>query len=168
MKSLLCVVVSGGVIAMSVNGQLRRAAPTDCIGKTCTIAGNFSADLTGVPDSRPSTWGTAEAVENRLTFKPPPRHRVRVLAVTGDLVAWPTRMGQGSAVVEPGRFAGVLWGMQTTGQDGSKWADWAADNCFLYVQAVTGGEAGVHMENTWVITFRFERSRNYERTTIRR
>ena len=59
---------------------------------------------------------------------------VEIHQVYGDLVAWP------KGKVEEGRFAGVLFGLTTTGPEGSTRADWMADSCLLYVQdAVSQG-----------------------------
>lgn len=99
-----------------------------------SAAANFSADLIGAPDARPNTWGTAGATSHRITFRPPAGYRVRVLRVYGDFLAWPV----GKA--PEGRFAGALWGLQTTAPEGSQRADWAADNTMLYVQVATGGQ----------------------------
>lgn len=99
-----------------------------------SAATNHATDLEGDPDSREGTWGTAGAVSHRIVFKPPVGYRVRVLRVYGDFLTWP--IGK----VESGKFAGTLWGLQTTGPDGSARADPIADNCFLYIQLATGGE----------------------------
>jgi len=98
-----------------------------------SVASNFSTDIKGDPDTRAMTWGTAGATTHRITFSPPRGCRVRVLRVYGDLLAWPR------GTVEPGKFAGVLWGLQTTGPEGSLHADLAADNTMLYIQHATGG-----------------------------
>lgn len=107
---------------------------SDCISKPCSVSSNFSADLIGEADHRADTWGTAGATFHRITFRPPAGYRVRVLRVYGDFLIWP--IGK----VEPGKFAGALWGLATTGPDGSIHADWAADNTMLYVQVATGGQ----------------------------
>lgn len=112
---------------------LTTARGADCIKKPCSLAANFSADIKGDPDTRVDTWGTAGAVFKRITFTQKPGYRVRILRVYGDFLIWP--MGK----VKQGRFAGALFGLQTTAPDGSIRADWAADNCFLYVQVATGG-----------------------------
>lgn len=106
----------------------------DCISSPCSLSANFSTDLLGEPDHRPDTWGTAGVTLHRITFRPPSGYRVRVLRVYGDFLIWPL------GIVEKGKFAGALWGLTTTGPDGSVRADWAADNTFLYVQVATGGE----------------------------
>lgn len=110
------------------------ASPLKCIDSPCSVSSNFSADILGDPDTRADTWGRAGATAHRVTFRPPAGYRVRVLRVYGDFLIWP--MGK----VEPGRFAGALWGLTTTGPDGSIHADWAADNTMIYVQVATGGQ----------------------------
>lgn len=103
------------------------------IGQTYSAATNLSVDLKGVPDTRPDTWGTADYAVKAITFNPPPGYRVRILRVYGDFLAWP--IGK----VEPGKFAGVLLGLQTTAPEGSARMDWGADNTMLYIQDATGG-----------------------------
>ena len=105
----------------------------ECVDRPCSLAANFSADVQGEKDNRPETWGSAGAVVKKMTFRPPPGYRVRILRAYGDFLAWP--IGE----VQRGKFAGVLFGMQSTAPDGSSRADWAADNCFLYVQHATNG-----------------------------
>lgn len=105
----------------------------DCVDRPCSLAANFSVDIKGEKDTRPDTWGTAGAAIKKITFRPPAGYRVRILRTYGDFLAWP--IGD----VPRGKFAGVLFGMQSTAPDGSKRADWAADNCFLYVQHATNG-----------------------------
>jgi hypothetical protein len=103
------------------------------VAQTFSSATNLSVDLKGKPDTRPDTWGTADYAVKTITFNPPPGHRVRILRVYGDFLAWP--IGK----VEPGKFAGVLLGLQTTAPDGSARMDWGADNTMLYIQDATGG-----------------------------
>ncbi len=105
------------------------------VAQTYSLGTNFSADLKGVPDNRADTWGDADYVVKAITFKPPQGYRVRIIRAYGDFLVWP--IGK----VEPGRFAGVLFGLQTTAPEGSIRADWAADNTMLYIQDATGGEA---------------------------
>jgi hypothetical protein len=96
-------------------------------------ATNYSADILGTPDTRPDTWGRAGVQSWKIRFKPPAGHRVRIVRVYGDFLIWP------KGLVEPGRFAGALFGLQTTAPEGSVHADLAADNTMLYVQTATGG-----------------------------
>lgn len=125
MKSLL-------LLALMLLNYATAGAETE----TVYSSSNFSADLAGQPDSRPGTWGTAEAVTWTITFSPPAGCSVEITQIHGDLVAWPT-----GGKVEEGRFAGVLFGLSTTGPDGSTHGDWLADSCFLYVQDAVGREA---------------------------
>ena len=103
------------------------------VAQTYSAATNLSVDLKGTPDLRQDTWGTADYSIKTITFNPPPGHRVRILRVYGDFVSWP--IGK----VEPGKFAGVLLGLQTTAPEGSTRMDWGADNTMLYIQDATGG-----------------------------
>ena len=110
------------------------AVGADCIHAPCSLGTNFSADLYGQPDTRPDTWGTAEANYKAITFKPPDGYRVRILRVYGDYLIWPV------GPVQSGRYAGALFGLQTTAPEGSVRADWAADNTLLYLQVATSGK----------------------------
>ena len=94
---------------------------------------NFSVDLMGAPDTRPSTWGDAGAQTWKLTFKPPAGQRTRVLHIAGDLLAWP-KVLPGDAPVPPSTTSGVLLSFQTTAPGGSVRCDWCADNTMLYLQ----------------------------------
>ena len=107
---------------------------TPITAQTHSAATNFTVDLLGSPDDRPDTWGTAGSTVKVIKFKPPAGYRVRILRVYGDLLLWP--IGQ----VPPGRFAGVLFGLQTTAPEGSVRMDWGADNTMLYLQDATSGE----------------------------
>lgn len=100
-----------------------------------SAATNFSADILGEPDLRQDTWGRAGYATWPIKFTPPAGKRVRILRVYGDFLVWPV------GPVEKGRFAGALFGLQTTGPEGSVRADWAADNTFLYIQTATSGKS---------------------------
>jgi hypothetical protein len=100
--------------------------------RTMRGANNFAWDARGVVDTRPGCWGTADAHTFPVTFRPPAGYRVRITRAYGDFVAWPR------GVPPPGTFAGVLFGLQDTGPDGSRRADWLADNTMLYVQGAVG------------------------------
>jgi len=108
--------------------------------KPCLVTANFSTNLEGDPDTRPSTWGMAKAQTWTLQFTPLPNTQVEILEVSGDLVAWPTTGGLGPAIVEPGRFAGVLFGLQTTEPEGSTRAFPASDNTLVYIQDAVAQE----------------------------
>ena len=104
------------------------------------ISGNFSYDLQGIPDDRPSTWGTAEAGYRILTFtNVPPGHRVRILKITGDLTA---RWIKNHDVTG---FTGVLAAIHRPDSSGSAHADWAADKHFVYVQGDIGATGVVRV-----------------------
>ena len=160
-------------------------APKDCIAEPCSSSTNFAFDLAGVPDTRPGTYGTAEAMSGRITFSPPAGYRVHILRVYGDFIGWPV------GVVPEGTAAGVLFALGSTGVSGSTNADFMADGCFLYIQDSTMGKplrdpydfnvrAGglleadnvlvltaavwlnttglkIHMEPTFVAVYRFEK-----------
>jgi len=104
-------------------------------GTVRSLAGNFSADMQGLIDTRQDTWGTASAVIKPLTFKVPVGCKVQLVKLMGDFVTWPL----GS--VPEGSQAGTLIAMQRTGAGvtGSKYADWASDGTFLYLQIGTSG-----------------------------
>lgn len=98
-----------------------------------SIATNIPYDAMGTPDTRPNTWGDAGYQMTPIHFtEVPAGYRVRILRVYGDFISWPR------GVVEPGEFAGTLWGLQTTAPDGSTRADLAADNCMAYLQQGIG------------------------------
>lgn len=116
----------------------------DCIQSPCSTAVNFAYDLSGTPDNRVGTWGSAGVVSSPLTFKAPPGYRVRILRVYGDLTWWPRGTPEpdsGDKVV--GHAAGVLLGLSTSAPDGSSMVEGggASDNCMLYIQDASKGEA---------------------------
>jgi len=123
-KTILATLLAAAVFA---------ADPPDILGPYSSGT-NFSADIKGTPDTRPRTWGTAGEFIFPIKFSPPPGYRVRILRAYGDFLVWP------KGVVVKGRFAGALFGLQTTAPEGSVRADWLADNTFLYIQTATGGE----------------------------
>lgn len=106
-----------------------------------TAAGNFSVDLAGTFDTRPDTWGRADAIVKALTFAPPTGYRVRILGIHGDFIAWPTDGANGAAAVQPGRCSGILVSAFNTDDGGSVRADWMADNTLMYAQSATCGPA---------------------------
>lgn len=112
---------------------------SDCISSPCSGATNFPRDLYGQIDSRPGTWGHADADSLPITFKPPAGYRVKILEITGDLLTWPVQTQQGDPPPDPTGYAGVLVGFSTTEAAGSVHADWFADNCLLYNQGSIHG-----------------------------
>lgn len=98
-----------------------------------TASSNFAADLLGPVDTRVGCWGRAEAVTWAVTFKAPAGHRVRILRIRGDLVAWPKFL-TGELPMHAGRYAGVLVGFQSTAPEGSTRCDWCADATWIYYQ----------------------------------
>jgi len=157
-----------------------------------STAANFSVDLQGDPDSRPSTWGTAGYIVWKVPFSVPAGTRVRVLRIYGDFLVFP------KGKPPDGSHAGALLSLHTSSPDKpvSTVSDLLIDNCFLYLQTATGGnperasfdnqvstggllddntlyikvavwlnDTGlqIHMEPTMVIVYRLE-----EATTARR
>lgn len=123
---------------MKVRGLLLLAvaipALSQCIDNPCSVATNFAVDLFGINDTRPNTWGRTDVSEKILTFSTPDGFRVRILRVYGDFLAW------ANGTVAPGKYAGVLFGLQTTAPEGSKRVSPAADNTLLYLQiAISNG-----------------------------
>lgn len=107
-------------------------------------ANNFATNTYGPVDTRPETWGNAQAVSWPVKFTVPPGYRVRVLKITGDLVAWPLVL-PGDAPVKDGAYAGVLVGFQTTAKEGSDKCSPCADNTFVYVQGALQNGAAVRI-----------------------
>jgi hypothetical protein len=107
-----------------------------------SASANFTADLFGPVDTRPGCWGNAESATWELEFYPPPGYRVRILAIDGDLVAWPKVLPEDDPVAE-GTYAGVLLGFQVAGPDGSVRCDYCADNTMVYVQSALDSHPAV-------------------------
>lgn len=106
---------------------------------TYSASGNFAVDLNGPVDTRPGTWGTADAWTWKETFSPPAGYRVRILAIQGDLTAMARTLPEDPPVPR-GKSAGVLLGFGTTAAEGSVRCSPCADNTMLYVQAAMGSE----------------------------
>lgn len=122
------------MIARLLIGLLLAAASAIACDPTvtsCSLASNGSFDVTGAPAP---PMGLAGAQGFTITFKPPAGYAVRILRVYGDFNVIPVGVATSG-------FAGALFGLSTTGPEGSVYADLAADNCMLYVQAFTHGEA---------------------------
>lgn len=98
-----------------------------------SISANFSADLFGPVDTRPNCWGHADFVTWPITFQVPAGYRVRILHARGDLLAWP-KVLPGETPVPAGRYAGVLMGLQRSGESTAP-CDWCEDTAMLYIQA---------------------------------
>lgn len=115
----------------------------DCITKPCSAAFNYAYDLMGTPDGRPGTWGSAGAQTYPIKFKAPFGYSVRVLRVYGDLTWWPRGTPDQDTDKVVGKTAGVLMGLSSTAADGSELVEGggASDNCFLYIQDASKGEA---------------------------
>jgi len=157
----------------------------DCPSEIRTVSGNFADDLIGTPDTRPGTWGTAEAVMHSVQFHPPEGCAVKIWSITGDLVAWVRSWSYYKAGVLVGIHR-ILWNGR------NPWAacDYCTEDVILYRQlgvdgfrayttefdrhfkqgmmvgpdnqlrfkhAVWLNETGqaVHMETTWMIEFQW-------------
>src|ERR1035437_2042697 len=79
------------------------------VGKERSAAGNFSADLQGLIDTRLDTWGTSSSVLKPLKFKAPAGCAVEITHLLGDFIAWPLRD------VAKGTQARVLISVERTG-----------------------------------------------------
>ena len=117
------------------NGAISAASPPSADGPWMASS-NLSVDLAGAIDTRPSTWGTADFYDFRVSLAAPGK-RVRVLRIVGDLVAWP-RVLPGELPVAAGQYAGVLVGFMTTAADGSARCVPCADNTMVYAQGAMG------------------------------
>lgn len=122
------------------------AAHAECDSRLRSVTGNWEVNLLGQTDTRPNTWGCADAVIKTLTFRPPAGCRVEVLKVRGDLVAWPmfadgkTPIRADDSASRPlTPAAGTLLSIAKTGPEGSVWADLAEDKTLLYVQLPVDG-----------------------------
>jgi hypothetical protein len=121
------------LIALNVTAQ-------DLLIKPFSSAANFSADLLGPIDTRGACcWGNADFTEWSITFRPPAGYRVRILALHGDLVAWP-RVLPGQPAVPPGSYAGVLLAFRSSAQPHSDNCDLCDDPTMLYLQGATHSE----------------------------
>lgn len=100
-----------------------------------SASANFSADMSGTPDTRANTWGTAGATTWQIHFFVPEGDRVRIMRVYGDFLIWP------KGKVPDGTYAGALFSLHTSSPDTpvSTLAPLMVDNCFLYLQLATGG-----------------------------
>jgi hypothetical protein len=94
---------------------------------------NYPYDAQGEPDTRPGCWGDAGYNDGPVQFLDVPAgHRVRIVRVYGDFVAWP--MGDPAE----GKFAGILFGLLATDNGASPYATLSAKGCPLYLQNVVG------------------------------
>ena len=186
------VILASALTLANLYGQPRhivRPANRECISGPCSASTNWAADLSGTPDTRPGTWGTAGAITGDWQFDDvPPGYRVRVLCVYGDFIAWV------HGTVPAGTHAGVLWGLETTAPEVGTHLEFGSDDCFMYLQGSVGDgdfrapfdqdvRAGgllqpdnilrqklavwlndtgqsVHMEATMVVIYRFEGNKN--------
>ena len=136
---VLLAVFSIPALADSVQSHVPKGASRKLSARTVTagfttqpqsVSGNICADMNGPIDTRPGTYGTAEAVEVPLVFAPPAGYAVYIDRIMGDLVAWPVA---GSATNVPP--AGVLAGVQLIAPPDAPTCDLCAANTPLYVQS---------------------------------
>ncbi len=108
--------------------------------------GNFSYDLVGIPDTRPSTWGRASVQYSELSFNNIPANKqVRIVEITGDVTAWPIPRDE-PAQPSHGHYAGVLGAITTVPRSsGSLRAFPSADDTLVYVQGIMGPQGGVRI-----------------------
>lgn len=106
-------------------------APTgsSCIAYPCSASINIAADLYGQQDTRPDTWGFADAVATPIKFLGVPSgYGVHLLHIRGDFIAF------AHGAVLPGTNAGVNWGITTTQPTFSNTVQFAASGCIAWVQ----------------------------------
>ncbi len=124
------------IFALLTNQAAMRevSIPGDCVGRPCVFTSNIAFDDSGLPDDRPTTWGTTAAVRVPFHFSPPPGYRVAILHVRGDLIGW------ARGPVPEGTFAGILWGLQNSSSGPATTVDLAAQGCYIYHQGAVGRE----------------------------
>lgn len=118
--AMTSILASLTIMAMPLSAQI--------LGPYSTTT-NFSIDLCGVPDTRPTTWGTADSARNEIRFTPPIGYQVRIMRVSGDFVYWPK-----SGTMAPGTSAEVGWGLKTTAPDGAMHVSNSYDNTMAWIQ----------------------------------
>lgn len=112
-----------------------------------SASSNITADLYGVADTRPGTWGFTDFADNNIVFAPPAGMRTRILQVYGNYYAMPKVVEPGvSPAPVAGGFTGLLWGFLTTAPGGSDRANPVADDCMAFYQAGMNGTDPIHFE----------------------
>jgi hypothetical protein len=134
MRLLTSLIFSVYLFAQPAPGPIKSKTPIVAVPEVHSSSANFTADLMGVPDTRPGTWGNQGQVTWSITFKPPTGKRTRILHVDGDFLVWPPKP------IVPGSSAGVLLALSSTAPGGSIYGTWMADNTFLYLQVATMGQ----------------------------
>lgn len=113
---------------------------------------NITADLYGVADTRPDTWGFTDFVDNRLTFSPPAGMRTRILRCYGNVYIMPKVVDPGvGPYPDPHGFTGMLWGLITTAPGGSTRIDFGADGCMAFYQAAMNATSPVGFDFDFAI-----------------
>lgn len=101
-------------------------ADSDCVNQTCSSSSDVTWTTTGVPDTRPGTWGTTDTSIFSYTFtNVPSGYRVQVLRTYGDNVAWIQGNPQSNS------HAGVLFSMSSSTGNSSDVTN-GNSSCFLY------------------------------------
>jgi len=78
-----------------------------------TNTSNFAYELKGTANGGPGLWGAATSYQNLIVFHPPPGYHVRILWLSGDVVAWPSQ----NIRVPDGTRVEIGWGLKDTGPD---------------------------------------------------
>lgn len=113
---------------------------------TYSASENITADLYGIPDTRPGTWGVTSFVDNQIQFNPPAGMVTRILRIYGNVYYMPKVPIPGSSPVPPANsYVGLLWGFITTAPGGSTRMVPGADDCMAFYQAGMSSEPG-HFE----------------------
>lgn len=106
-------------------------------------ASNFPRDLYGPIDTRPDTWGHADADILPITFLGVPAGKhVRLLWIHGDLTS-AIRVLPGESPALIGSSAGTLVGLQSTNPGGDETCTYCANNTALYRQDVVAADRTV-------------------------
>jgi len=90
------------------------ALPAFC--QQFSTANNYAVDLSGNPDSRTSTYGTADSNQFIIHFNAPAGYETHITRVYGDFIAAP-RQGE----FPSGSMVEVGWGLKSTAPDGSQY-----------------------------------------------
>lgn len=110
--------------------QIITLVPRSLSTQPLPLSGNIAGDFSGPVDTRPGTYGTAEASSTPLVFAPPAGFLVHVDRILGDVVAWPT-----AGCVQGVPPSGVLAGFQVNVPPDAPTCNLCAANTPMYVQA---------------------------------
>lgn len=135
LKTIGLLMIASVVACKSQTQAAIKAPVPQCVESACSLAMNFTSDMEGDPDTRPTTWGKAKAWPYRIQFHPPHGYRVRIMRVYGDFVSFPKE-----GIIKPGTYSETSWGLMTTAPGGSSRAEYSADDCFLWLQSLINHE----------------------------